>query len=1793
MNKLCCICCRFVACDFEISIIKGDDKMKIFKKTLSVFLAVLMLFSALSMSFYAFAADAKTDELYRALAYSFFNYNRIVGLTTTYELKTDANGIPETTLLGDMDQYTVSNTSDDYKYADDSGSPIRSVAYDHRVTARDNSTGTIRNALTRYLGLADVLMSKEYGVGNYTVSMIGDEITKSLKLFKGDDGEYLFLDGYTYYEDNLGNIVGRSEEKTYEVVKGAIKYFAGKAPESTTARKAVTLYDHCNVSTVIDYFGGNCTSVNTGNWFHKFIFEVVTDLETVLITEPLIENDFREYDYEITWTMNRSYDESGTKTQFYNNGYEVTKNTSVTNATRSVLVQLDADMTNFFAMYYADGVLKNMTNAQIINGGHYNSIRNGYNIFNSLSNEAKLAVFGQNALSYMNLVTQLTPIVDPNGNSNRYYPSHTYEKYQDNKGNNVVYQVDNNKITSIVNTIDNLLKSEKVGSILKTFLDFSDPKYEGKIFYGTDPKTAQDVLKMFVEDYVYSDDIINMLIGLLYPMVSNLIDENLNNGLLDKLNLSGFVSGLIGWVVGNGGLQHLVNYALSLVGVVLTPAGMAWAWNNFGYLDPEQNRGMSAVYSRNHDIMKAAGGGSGTQTAKGQTYYSIGYETDAECGHRWDALDVDQLVWGINGERDKFQSVLSGILLPLVPLLCVLLGNQEFQTNDGSGHKGLPVNTSVGWIFVALKNLTLYNDVLLPLFEALEIPNLTSARNFETAAAKANADSNRSPSSVAEFLNTILNPLLNWVENTVLADPIKSVLTILPNVSYYLTSQALLSSIRDIEIDIRISIWTDGVDFSVYKLGIASLLGDKIDFLDSLQGIIDLIGIKVDTGLPIIGYHEEGSNRVYRPGMPGYNASTMTIGVTEAYANSSGSEMLTYSDYVDHDIKITGLDADGNPNDYVFYNVVGYCNGAGEVVTEKDATHTTEVTKYYEYSVTNPSTNETTTVRTVKMPTGMEYKVVYSTVNATANAQLPAIMDYKLQACGSQVTTSSGRYSGFTIKDKNGNTLDTWGAGQRTHIDMHVNGMESHGLVLLFIFRYLFSALQYRVFDGSKFTNDYTLLDAFGISDMLNKELFAGMKLVDIINNISLHPDEAIAALLELFYKNELGSIWQVLGSLGNHPTVTVGKEYTYKLDYVNYYVDEIMTNAVEHNDFNYGTSVLYTEYWTKEDSSYVVDNLDNLVDDVFSMLKLDLGDSVGELLDGLLSQYLFNNDLLSNLVGMLYGAIDGINGVDLATILNAALDVDYSKNFLYTALKYEFDGIETDVAKKLYKDANTYISETDPDKAAKEKALAQYDKNYFYKMGVVENTDEETGEVTQETVRLEALDWGFNNEQITAKFTPRQIFVKAISAVLSPFAVLVQFLFAGEDLSLLGVVNIPGYEAYHYAWIPFMETLTATRGLIPFNEFYQKIMIGDGSASFENTVKRNCDAFYYSFIPAFNFVEDLIQDPVGILMNMLPNLLFFISIGGLNDIVNNFVHFAYVLLDILQPIFDVYPVVNSLLSNLSISGLTLNLSLPLDLDVNQLVNSLVDGLLGDMLSFDIVNKKLVIGEQKVEKEVFVPTLDEEGNEQKDEEGNIIGKKEMQTVSEPVYAVGTLKIELPYLDLGTLCSGTVQQRTSISGEQYIFLNSSGGADLVTVILRLVTDTLFYKNNAMNIADFLIGYCQLDDEDDNDELLLEIFTYLNDEAHKNEIPDKTMKLIITVYKILVPIADNLGGRFKKVDFSITDLFSDSSKLAERIQQLLGAGDSDNPTLSGFAKLIKLLKDFFAKIKLFFQQLFGKA
>ena len=1709
--------------------------MKTMRKTLSVFLAVLMMVSCLTAGFYAMAAD--TDDLVKDLAYHFFelNGNDIATENVNVTNSTDSFKIYQPGLASRVDNYDVENKSGDYVYQDDSGKPVRSVAYTHTVTASDDSNRTIYNTYSYFEQIFKTYYT-DGSTANKTPNQITDEIKLKLKNVIDDStGDLLFFDGYTYYVDALGNIVSRSKERTYTAKQNAgtgdvdityNKYDDNGAVIGTTTVEseqnipasqvlggitehsrlagsaqsgqiyAKNLYELMNVDTIIDYFVGNCTAANSGTWFHTYIFDVKTDVNYILENEEPTSVPIQVDEHKATFKMGRLFDDSGTQASYYTSSWETEDEPTKTDNSRYTLMQLKDNMHNYFNEYYVTEngkqKLETMSVSEIKTA--YNNVTSYYNTFAALSNKAQLNFFGQDAYQYMNLVTQLSSVdvKDP------LFPKRTSVLFDDDNGKDVTYQVTSSSVGSVVSTIDSLLKNEALGRTLKPILDMrkanGDELVEG--LSNITGNTPYEMLQNAIRQYLFSDNIVNLILENLYPLITNNVDKLLTDDFIQSAiknavgsTLGDLVNSLANSIVGssNGGWQALIYAVLVHAKIGAYPSAFAYVMDCFGYSDE-----FKSIYN----VLSKSGGGSRNSagdfkesdfdyngvdvSTKAYANTLIGSQFDSYCGNRWKDVDWGNMIWGINGDSGKFKDALTCALAPFTGVLACILGNQTLNIKAAE-MKVLLITYNLN---LKIEGQQIYDEVLLPLLEMLGITTANGLKTQVQVNALADEVINgndfaptKGATSVNNFLqSSLINPLISWVTDTLLASPISEITKIVVNLSYYLTSYALLDSIKKIEIPLKINIKGGGLNpsFSVYTLKVSDLLGDKLDFLDSLQGIIDLIGISTNTGRAVIGYYDPtltyktdssgtyvkdsqgqyvidedklAQVRIYQPTQEGYDATTMTqaayVGYTNpSYVDSETGELLDDHVSVDtygkvewsNDLAVY-LAANGDntfalygnsydyaslvlnvgdtiPSDKLSSATIGdvlYKNAVGQVcgyfndktntayksipmVTDDNGVQTQDDPENYKavyrmYSYTryvDESTPETAyvlydNVSSITDPAEVKsLKLVTDTSLYREKVSLVAIMDYKLQSTGTEEKTSSIRSCELSA-GSDGSTK--WALGTRKYINLTNEG---EGLVILAIFRYIFSVFHYREWDKDKgdYTTETSLVNAFLTNDTLNNELVYGLTLDDIFNSLALHPDECIAALYELLTPTYSGErpenhIINIVKSVAEGKVVT-GKStssdpnYKYNLfqdEAVYYGYDTLSEQVKKYNDSSFGPQVQYSEYWTRDNAEYVVDNIDDVINNITSIFSQDSilhVSSKGEL-SGLIGDAISNaidDETLSSLMSSLFTALDGvISGGGLADILKNAVGLDYSKEFVSQTLAYVFgtvDGDKNPVYNKLASDLS--------------KDNTIYDSTTFYAedgtplVWGVGSTDDDV-----------ALRNNLGLSQV-------EMLENYVVAFLAPFAIAVKWLGLGQDITACntvdtstgmvtdyqsGILDLPGYEGYQYAWIPLMHALSATDNLQTYEQYFKSVYLDpknttvSGSAttlSIPAIVVSNVNTIKGVLDPVAGLIDKVISDPISTVLNMLPNLFFYLSIGALSDTINNLVQPAYVIIDIVAPIVDALPIVNKYLANVSIGGVALNLSLPLDFDFNDLANSLITMLSENYTTFNIKPKNLKIG---------------------------------------------------------------------------------------------------------------------------------------------------------------------------------------------------------------------------------------
>ncbi len=1614
-----------------------------FKKALSVFMAALMLFSVMSLGITAAADEIDYAAQYEMLADALKNEH--VRELTNYKV---VNSKLENSTEG-FDQ------------------EAKGFAYDHTVVAEDNYSSDILKASNRYYYIAESLMSFQYGVGCYDAATLVEYISDKIK-------PYFEKDGGVLYEDFYGNRYEPTEEEieaynkaVEEILAAGMEIDKINLPTYGIQFIEKSVWEYYNVDTILRYFMGNSVSVNAGNYYHRFSFVVQTSMNVFLEDcggidyIPYAKVVIRTAAYQFAYQ--RFYNETASKAYYafaepslervwnsYGIDYGFSKtpeNLSLTydGVTRGgqasyYLIKTEEDTTTvpmlrtayeqfmyFINEEYSDfdesrwdAIFSSMTDDQIDNPEAF--VKNS-GIVNTNGMDS-----GQIASEYNARVSEITAAIKGVRTYGAQIFSDTFSNaalvgtFGNDLGNmvtlyyllkktsedptrivrgNASYTADGEAVTDILQDIDALISprdgeegdgdtaiANRVATVLTQLLDIGGLLgVEGELEY----ETLGDLVGMVLSELVFTDSIVNMLVELLYPMIVEL--------LVDNIGSIEVVGGLLGDIIDS----------------VLEDNDLA-IYPNVVATRLEEDYG--SKYSYAASVLRNAGGS-------------------------WENVNFEALSWGVDDAPadqkaeaflDALCAGLSGFTRVLVVFLC---GDYEYQNDE----RGSLKNANFGKYYdleliggTYFTSVGAYTKVFIPLYRVLGIPEefyLTS-KDFHAA-----VDNN-----INDCLRKAVEPILKWATECVAKKPLQTVMSLVPNLVHFLsrTDEAAKAALVEHKEN-----WGKAYVILTDNQANAHKGFSLVQTL-SLVDILDHVCLNLSIGgtIPV----SIGSLKKLIGGSTMDMLSSLNGLLNEVISFSYETDVITgynivcYSDNLGNivfpDSEEYGLYPDNYPNGHLAYY--------------SDEEHTI-------FSLTQDEAHP------VKHESPIYHEEPFS---------IPAIPEGKLISTGT-VTTQ--------------NTIN----------------VKEPGKVFVFLLRYVLSAVGYKY--DSTLTDLPSVIECLGLD--LSGELFLGLGLGDIVNNVMLHPDAAICALLELFYSGETGDLY-------------LNKPYTYPLEPINYH-ETTLLNTTINPTLSYGSNVRYSQYWTKENADNFIANLTPLAEDVLMMLDIEglegLEDGLGAFLRNLVNDMLFTDDLVNTVFNLIYQLLGGLNdtiGFDIEAVLKSVLDVDFST-------KKIADSLEKIVGRT---PAWERIS-----------AVSSWTELFM----ISEEYDPETGELVPVIDDVE-LAWGVTDPSIIENpaeqnFTSGKVFLKTLATLLSPAAFLIKFLFMDQDLSILGLINLPGYAGYQYAFIGLLEALSCPN-ILTYRDYYEAA---------QDPVCGDANTIYYLFSPILSLLEKAYSDPLNVVLSLIPNLLFFISIGGFNGLLNNLVHFVYVLLDILKPILNGYDLVDGLLANLEIEGLTLKLSLPLDVDFNALVSDLVGSLLGDSLTIEGVS-----------------------------------------------------ISLPYIDLYTLCVGTLQRFNSKEVRPTVFLNATGGGDLLTAILRVALEILYMEENHEALGQIvvnLVGEGKLD-EYDAETMFILINTILG-MIEEYEVIDIVLFGVYTLITMLLPIADTLSERLVANGMTINDII-DSAGNTDDLIAVLGKLLEDPNKIpppdhvedgDAIMSLFDKIKQFFEKIKLFFQRLFN--
>lgn len=251
----------------------------------------------------------------------------------------------------------------------------------------------------------------------------------------------------------------------------------------------------------------------------------------------------------------------------------------------------------------------------------------------------------------------------------------------------------------------------------------------------------------------------------------------------------------------------------------------------------------------------------------------------------------------------------------------------------------------------------------------------------------------------------------------------------------------------------------------------------------------------------------------------------------------------------------------------------------------------------------------------------------------------------------------------------------------------------------------------------------------------------------------------------------------------------------------------------------------------------------------------------------GLVTDMVYKDDIISSLAVGLYGAVDGVDLGDMGslTALLAKTNIDFTTSNVASLL-------------------------TDK----------RYGKTFSQPARVIAKAG------SWKNVKKEDLKWGVKD---------RESFLNALVAVLRPVYGVVDVLLNNGNLNLFNVLSVPGSNGYTSFIVPLLEAF----GVYNIKTQYDYRM----------DMEKAYDALLLDILnPLMDKVEDILNAPIEMLADILPNLSLFFANNGLLQLIDNLLTPVSALLNAVKPLVNVNVVldvlgvdVNALLGKIGIKA--------------------------------------------------------------------------------------------------------------------------------------------------------------------------------------------------------------------------------------------------------------------------------
>ncbi len=368
----------------------------------------------------------------------------------------------------------------------------------------------------------------------------------------------------------------------------------------------------------------------------------------------------------------------------------------------------------------------------------------------------------------------------------------------------------------------------------------------------------------------------------------------------------------------------------------------------------------------------------------------------------------------------------------------------------------------------------------------------------------------------------------------------------------------------------------------------------------------------------------------------------------------------------------------------------------------------------------------------------------------------------------------------------------------------------------------------------------------------------------------------------------------------------------------------------------------------------------------------------------------------------------------------------------------------------------------------------------------------------------------------------------KAVSAMLAPFENVLRWLLLGESLTVevSGTeVDLDGANGYKNGAVAALEALSCPDVLTV--------------SAYQAAATDGYSLVYNLLAPVFSLADEIFETPLETFVDIIPNFLFFLNIGAMNDVINNILYPVYNLFDKADISTEE---LEKELANLNLYGVKVNVSLPVDIDFNALLCNIFDLFFGDFI-----------------------------------------------------VLKGVQFTLTEADLYTMCVGTLAKYYSAAGRTTVRLNSGGG-DVLTALLRIVFDFFFTTENEQAYSQLIIESLGKELDEYDRETIMLVSSELFGMVQEMGAVDVALLVVYVVASKGTSLTGTLAGLLAGAGLTVPDLFNalmagDVELFISYISLLF---EDDEPptevgTLDAIGSIFDRIKAFFEKILAFFKSI----